>query len=114
MCSARRMYTHLQLKNTLESAKAAQAEAGAKTKTPAKKDTVEPSAGKPKEDAKPAAPAKPPTPKTASLFDMPAPAPPATPPVAGTTPERDEEVELLDELEEKEDGRPADEYDEAA
>jgi hypothetical protein len=53
-------------------------------------------------------------PKTASLFDMPAPAPPATPPVAGTTPERDEEDELLDELEEKEDGRPADEYDEAA
>ena len=69
---------HIQLKNTLESAKAdmdaaakaAQAEARSKTKTPLKKDTDQPSTAKPKDEAKPAEPAKPPVPKTA-IYNLP-------------------------------------------
>jgi len=104
---------HLQLKNTLESAKAdmdaaaktAQAEARSKTKTPSKKDTDQPSTAKPKDEAKPAEPAKPPVPKTASLFDIPAPelaatqAPVAIAAVSDTT----DEDELLEEIEDNED-----------
>jgi PRTRC genetic system protein E len=104
---------HLQLKNTLESAKAdmdaaakaAQAEARSKTKTPPKKDTAQPSTAKPKDEAKPAEPAKPPVPKTASLFDMPAPEPPATPAPVPTATESDttDEDELLEEIKDNED-----------
>jgi PRTRC genetic system protein E len=110
---------HLQLKNTLESAKAdmdaaakaAQAEARSKTKTPPKKDTAQPSAVKPKDEAKPSEPAKPPVPRTASLFDMPAPEPPATPaPVpTATESEATDEDELLDEINDSEDDDAVDE-----
>jgi PRTRC genetic system protein E len=70
--------SHLQLKNTLEkakaemdaAAKAAQAEARAKSKTPLKKETTTAASPKPVETAKSAEPAKPIAPKTASLFDM--------------------------------------------
>jgi PRTRC genetic system protein E len=117
---------HLQLKNTLESAKAdmdaaakaAQAEARSKTKTPPKKDTAQPSAAKPKDDAKPAEPAKTTVPKTASLFDMPAPEAPATPasvPTAAPSDATDEdEDELLDEIKDNEDDDAVEELEEAA
>jgi PRTRC genetic system protein E len=104
---------HLQLKNTLESAKAdmdaaakaAQTEARSKTKTPPKKDTDQPSTAKPKDEVKPAEPAKPPVPKTASLFDMPVPEPPATPTPVPTATETDtsDEDELLEEIKDNED-----------
>jgi PRTRC genetic system protein E len=112
---------HLQLKNTLESAKAdmdaaakaAQAEARAKTKTPPKKDATQPSATKPKDDAKPVEPAKRPAPKSASLFDMPAPEPPA--PVTTAAPsDTAEEDELLDEIKENEDDDAGEELEKAA
>jgi PRTRC genetic system protein E len=85
--------SHLRLKNTLETAKtemdaaakAAQAEARARTKTPVKKDATPANGSKPNDDAKPAEATKPPVPKTASLFDMPAPEPPAQPPAAAIT-----------------------------
>ncbi len=112
---------HLQLKNTLETAKAdmdaaakaAQAEARSKTKTPPKKDTAQSSPAKPKDDAKPVEPAKPPVPKTASLFDMPAPEPPAAAaPVAAS--EVTDEDELLDEIKDGEDDEAGEELEEAA
>jgi PRTRC genetic system protein E len=105
---------HLQLKNTLESAKAdmdaaakaAQAEARAKSKAPAKKDAAPSDSAKPKDDAKPAEPPKPPVPKTASLFDMPAPEQPAAPPLAATpaAAEETDEDEILAEIKDDEDG----------
>ena len=96
---------HLQLKNTLASAKAemdaaakvAQSEARAKTKAPPKKDAVLPSTAKPKDEPRSPEPPKPPVQKTASLFDM----PPAEPPAPLTTlasSEIAEEDELLDEI----------------
>jgi PRTRC genetic system protein E len=112
---------HLQLKNTLESAKAdmdaaakaAQAEARSKTKTSPKKDTAESSAAKPKDDTKASEPARPPVPKTASLFDMPAPEPITTPSAAPTAAasEATDEDELLDEIN---DNDALEELDEAA
>ena len=115
---------HIQLKNTLDSAKAdmdaaakaAQAEARSKTKTPSKKDTDQPSTAKPKDEAKPAEPAKPPVPKTASLFDMPATEPPATPvpvPTASASEATDED-ELLDEIKDSENDDAVEELEEAA
>lgn len=112
---------HLQLKNTLESAKAdmdaaakaAQAEARSKTKTPVKKDATQPSAAKPKDDAKPVEPVKPPAPRTASLFDMPSVEPPA-PVTTGASPDPAEEDDLLDEIKENEDDDASEELDEAA
>lgn len=105
---------HLQLKNTLESAKAdmdaaakaAQAEARAKSKTAAKKDAAPSDSAKPKDDAKPAEPPKPPVPKTASLFDMPAAEQPAAPPLAATpaAAEETDEDEILAEIKDDEDG----------
>jgi PRTRC genetic system protein E len=112
---------HLQLKNTLETAKAdmdaaakaAQAEARSKTKTPPKKDVAQTSTAKPKDEVKPVEPAKPPVPKTASLFDMPAPEPPATAaPVAAS--EATDEDELLDEIKDGEDEDEVEELEEAA
>jgi PRTRC genetic system protein E len=115
---------HLQLKNTLESAKAdmdaaakaAQAEARSKTKTSPKKDTAESSAAKPKDDTKAFEPARPPVPKTASLFDMPAPEAPATPaPVPTASPsDATDEDELLDEIKDNEDDDAVEELEEAA
>jgi PRTRC genetic system protein E len=113
---------HLQLKNTLESAKAdmdaaakaAQAEARTKAKTPAKKDAVPSSTTKPKDETKPAEPAKPAVPKTASLFDMPSPEPPPPDATAPQPFESTEEEELLDEIQDGEDAESEQELDEAA
>jgi PRTRC genetic system protein E len=106
---------HLQLKNTLDKAKAemdaaaktAQAEAKAKIKTPAKREP-----GKP--DTTPTAPTKPvqalsPEPaKTASLFDAPAPA------TSASADEMDEEDEILSEVEQDGHTEEDEELDEAA
>jgi PRTRC genetic system protein E len=109
--------SHLQLKNTLKqakeemdaAAKAAQAEARSKSKTPVKKDatTSTSTTSKPSQPAKePAEPVQPPPPRTASLFDMPAAAP--TPAAASTTPvkadpaEEENEEEILTEIKEDE------------
>jgi PRTRC genetic system protein E len=74
--------SHLQMKNTLEKAKAemdaaskaAQTEARAKAKTPAKTAPPNTEVTQSVPTAKPAEPAKPALQKPASLFDMPAPA----------------------------------------
>ena len=74
--------SHLQMKNTLDKAKAemdaaskaAQAEARAKAKTPAKTAPPNMEVTQYAPTAKPAEPAKPAPQKPASLFDMPAPA----------------------------------------
>jgi PRTRC genetic system protein E len=74
--------SHLQMKNTLEKAKAemdaaskaAQAEARAKSKTPAKSVPPNAEVTQHAPTAKPAEPAKPAPQKPASLFDMPVPA----------------------------------------
>lgn len=92
---------HLQLKNTLDRAKAemdaaaktAQAEARSKTKSPAKKEPPKQEAGA-VETPKTAQPVKTELPKTASLFDAPESAPSAA------TADRDEEEELLGAVEE--------------
>ena len=107
--------SHLQMKNTLEKAKAemdaaskaAQAEARAKSKTPTKATPAKAEGTQNVPAAKPAEPAKPVPQKPASLFDIP-PAPATTPTVAPAEPEDDpgfaeidddepiEEVEELD------------------
>jgi PRTRC genetic system protein E len=87
---------HLQLKNTLDRAKAemdaaantAQAEARAKNKTTATKVTPKPEPAKTGETPKPAPQAAPQLPRTVSLFDLPASAP--APDSAA-----DEEAEIL-------------------
>ena len=89
---------HLQLKSTLDRAKAemdaagkaAQAEARAK-KQPAKKEQPKVEPDKPSTSAKPIEVAKPEPPKTFGLFDAPTPETPATEEV-------DEEEEILAEL----------------
>ena len=109
---------HLELRNTLDRAKAemdaaaktAQAEARSKSRTPAKRELAKP------EDVKPAAPAKPleiarPEPsKTASLFDARATEAASTVPRADT--EDDEEV--LAEVEEGDEAQEDEELDDAA
>jgi sRNA-binding protein len=95
---------HLQMKNTLERAKAemdaaskaAQAEARAKSKTTAKPVPPKAENAQPAATAKPAEPVKPTPLKTASLFDLPAPA--ATPTAAPDESEEDDEpfVEIED------------------
>jgi PRTRC genetic system protein E len=91
---------HLQLKNTLEKAKAemdaaaktAQAEARSKAKTPAKREPAPAEGAKPVEAVKPVAPAKPEAPKTASLFDVqPATAVTSAPAVSPSDEEEDED-----------------------
>jgi PRTRC genetic system protein E len=75
--------SHLQMKNTLEKAKAemdaaskaAQAEARAKSKTPTKAAPPKADSAQPTATAKPIEPPKPPALQTASLFDVAAPAP---------------------------------------
>jgi PRTRC genetic system protein E len=95
--------SHLQLKNSLvqakadmdAAAKAALAEARAKTKTPVKKEPNGTTVSKPSQQpVKPAESVQPPRPKTASLFDMPADPPPA----AVVQPERGDEDEILTEI----------------
>ena len=107
--------SHLQMKNTLEKAKAemdaaskaAQVEARAKSKTPTKTAPTSAEVTQYAPTAKPTEPAKPVPQKPASLFDIP-PAPATTPTVAPAEPEDDpgfaeidddepiEEVEELD------------------
>jgi PRTRC genetic system protein E len=113
--------SHLQLKNTLkqakadmeEAAKAAQAEARAKSKTPVKKGvTTATSTSKPAQSAETMEPVEPPPPRTASLFDMSsaAPAPASAAPVNAEPSE--EEQEILTEI--KEDETDDESLDEAA
>jgi PRTRC genetic system protein E len=90
---------HLQLKNTLEKAKAemdaaaktAQAEARSKAKTPAKREPAATEIAKPAEAAQPIVAAKPEPPKTASLFDVQPATAPATPDVSPSDEEMDED-----------------------
>ena len=106
---------HLQLRNTLDRAKAemdaaaktAQAEARSKAKTTAKKEPPKPETSIPADTPKQAQPVKEEPSRTASLFD--APAPPAT-----TETESDEEEENLAESIEDEEAGDAEEFDEAA
>jgi PRTRC genetic system protein E len=105
--------SHLQMKNTLEKAKAemdaaskaAQAEARAKSRTTAKPVAPKTETTQPAAAAKPTEPVKPAPLKTASLFDLPTPA--ATPTTAANDSEEDDEpfVEI-------EDDEPADDTDE--
>jgi PRTRC genetic system protein E len=86
---------HLQLKNTLDRAKAemdaaaktAQAEARSKTKAPGKKELPKPETGA-QEIPKPAQSVKAESPKTASLFD----AQPSAPSAAAVEMEEDDEI----------------------
>jgi PRTRC genetic system protein E len=97
---------HLQLRNTLDRAKAemdaaaktAQAEARSKAKTTAKKEPPKAETTRPIDTPKPAEPVKDEPSRTASLFD--APAPPATTATSAT--ESDEEDEILAEAAEVE------------
>jgi PRTRC genetic system protein E len=106
---------HLQLKNTLDRAKAemdaaaknAQADARSKTKAPAKKEPPKPETGA-QEIPKPALPVKAETPRTASLFDAPASA------SSAATAEMEEEDELLGAAEEDDQIDEGAELDEAA
>jgi PRTRC genetic system protein E len=100
---------HLQLRNTLDRAKAemdaaaktAQAEARSKTKTIAKKELLKPETTTPTDTPKPAQPVKEEPSRMASLFDAPAPR-------ASAATESDEEEEILAEATEDE---PTDEFD---
>lgn len=106
---------HLQLRNTLDRAKAemdaaaktAQAEARAKAKTTAKKEPPKPETSTPADTPKQAQPVKEEPSRTASLFDAPA-------PPAATATESDEEEEILAESVEGEEDGDAEEFDEAA
>ena len=107
--------SHLQMKNTLEKAKAemdaaskaAQAEARAKSKTPTKTAPPNTEVTQYAPTAKPAEPAKPAQQKPASLFDMPAPA--ATPTTAPDEPEDDPGFAEIDDDEEPEEFEELDE-----
>jgi PRTRC genetic system protein E len=109
---------HLQLKNTLErakaemdaAAKAAQAEARAKAKTVAKKDPLKSDVVKPAAPAKLAETAKAEPAKPASLFD--APAPVAATPAPPT--DADEEEQILAEIDDEDQAQVDEEPDEAA
>jgi len=104
---------HLQLRNTLEKAKAemdaaaktAQAEARTKTKTAATKAAPKTEPVKVAETPKPAPQPAPEQPKTASLFDAPAPA---------SDPDVDEEEEILAEAADDDQSNEEEELDEAA
>jgi PRTRC genetic system protein E len=106
---------HLQLRNTLDRAKAemdaaaktAQAEARSKTKAPVKKELSKPETGA-QEIPKPAQSVKPEPPKTASLFDAPASAP------SRTTIDIEEDDEVLDVVEEDDQTNEDSELDDAA
>jgi PRTRC genetic system protein E len=104
---------HLQLKNTLDRAKAemdaaaksAQAEARSKNKTAATRVAPKPEPEKAAETTKPL-PQTPERPKTASLFDAPVPANPAG--------DQDEEEEILEEAAEEDQACDEDQLDDAA
>jgi PRTRC genetic system protein E len=107
--------SHLQMKNTLEKAKAemdaaskaAQAEARTKAKTPAKTAPPNTEVTQHPPTAKPTEPAKHAPQKPASLFDMAAPA--ATPTTAPTEPEDDPGFAEIDDDEEPEEFEELDE-----
>jgi PRTRC genetic system protein E len=109
---------HLQMKNTLEKAKAemdaaskaAQAEARAKSKATAKPVAPKTEATQPAATAKPPEPVKPTPLKTASLFDLPTPA--ATASAAPDGPDEDDEPFV--EIEEDEPVDDSEELDDAA
>jgi PRTRC genetic system protein E len=106
---------HLQLKNTLDRAKAemdaaaktAQADARSKTKASAKRELPKPETGA-QEIPKPTQPVKAEPPKTASLFDAPASAPSAA------TADMEEDDEVLDVAEEDDPINEDSELDDAA
>jgi PRTRC genetic system protein E len=106
---------HLQLRNTLDRAKAemdaaakiAQAEARSKAKITGKKEPPKPETTAPTDTPKAAQPVKEEPSRTASLFD--APASPAT-----TATESDKEEEILAETNEDEEADEIDDFDEAA
>ena len=112
--------SHLQLKNTLErakaemdeAAKAAEAEARAKSKVQPKKEPARTEAAHPMpEPVNPNEPTKPGSPKTAGLFDMAAVAGSRLPtPVSGSSTNSDEEDDIMADIEEER----KDEEDEAA
>jgi hypothetical protein len=110
--------SHLQLKNSLEraqaemdaAAKAAHAEARAKTKTPGKKEPMKLEDAKPAPAARPVEMIKPELAKTASLFDAPTRVA-ATPASAA---DADEEEDILAEIEEDGQMQDEDELDEVA
>lgn len=103
---------HLELRNTLDRAKAemdaaaktAQGEARSKAKTTAKKEPPKPETTTPADTPKQAQPVKEEPSRTASLFDAP----------ATTATESDEEEEILAESVEGEEDGDAEEFDEAA
>jgi PRTRC genetic system protein E len=109
---------HLQMKNTLEKAKAemdaaskaAQAEARSKTKTTAKPVAPKTEATQPAAAAKPSEPVKPAPAKTASLFDLPAPAVTSTAVPDGS----EEDDEPFVEIEDDEPVEDTEELDDAA
>jgi PRTRC genetic system protein E len=114
--------SHLQLKNTLEkakaemdaAAKAAQAEVRAKSKNSSKKEPEKNTGTKAVEPAKAAAPAQAVPLKTASLFDMPtADSPAVQSSVADSKTQSSDEDEILDEIQEDGTGQDED-VDEAA
>ena len=110
--------SHLQMKNTLEKAKAemdaaskaAQEAARAKSKTPTKTTPPKPESTQPATTAKPIEPAKPARLNTASLFDVPIPA--ATQTTA--SPESEEDSEPFVEIDDDELVEEAEELDDAA
>jgi len=110
--------SHLQMKNTLEKAKAemetaaktAQAEARAKSKTPGRKEPSKIESAQPAATARPAEPAKPAPPKAASLFDLPTPAVVHT----ATPDESDEDDEPFVAIEDEEPVEDPEELDDAA
>ena len=110
--------SHLQMKNTLEKAKAemdaaskaAQAEARAKSKTTARPVPQKPDTIPSTPAAKPAEPVKLAPPKTASLFDAPTPAVASTPPPG----ESEEDDEPFIEIEDDEPVEETEELDDAA
>jgi PRTRC genetic system protein E len=109
---------HLQMKNTLEKAKAemdvaskaAQAEARAKSKAMAKPVVPKTETTQPAATAKPPEQVKPASPKTASLFDQPA---PASSPAAALA-ESEEDDEPFVEIEDDEPVEDVEELDDAA
>lgn len=103
--------SHLQLKNTLTqakadmdaAAKAAQADARSKSKTPVKRETMGTSTAKSAQATNGAEPVQPPPPRTAGLFNMPAAV--STPAASPSTPAKSEDVDehdILVEVQEEE------------
>jgi PRTRC genetic system protein E len=116
--------SHLQMKNTLEKAKAemdaaskaAQAEARAKSKLTAKQIPPKTEVTQPATEVKQAEPAKPEPPKTASLFDYPVPleTPMAVPVESKEATDSFAQFAEIDDDEESEESEESEELDEVA